>query len=764
MLKRFRRTIERKITRPFKGRPQPASLPPPPPPPPLPPPPPPPPAPPTLPSPPPLPPPPPPPSRPYSPPPSRPHQPQLLLSPPSKQPNTPFLFPQTHSRILPDPSIFFSPDLVSKPLPTNSFFQNFVLKNGDQPEYIHPYLIQSSNSSLSISYPSRSVNSSFISQVFKPHITISASEKNPDSHDKHVISSFSDLSVTLDIPSSNLRFFLVRGSPFVTASVTRPTPLSIITLHHSIVSFTPNSSLNKHTMQLSNGQTWLIYTSSPIILNHRPYEITSYDFSGIIRIAVLPDSDPKYEAVLNLSSSCYPVSGDAAFKKPFSVEYTWEKKGWGELLMLANPLHLKLLSSNDCNATVLDGFKYRSIDGDLVGVLGDSWLLKAHPVSVTWHSIRGIKEEYHNEIFSALSEDVDALSSSGITTTSCYFYGKEIARAARLALIAEEVSFFDAIPPIRKFLKENIEPWLDGNFNGNGFLYDGKWGGIVTKQGSKDSGADSGFGIYNNHHYQLGYFLYGIAVLAKIDPAWGRKYKPQAYSLMADFMNLGRRSNSNYTRLRCFDLYKLHSWARGLTEFADGRNQDSTSEAVNAYYSAALMGLAYGDTYLITIGSTLAALEIHAAQMWWHVKEGDKLYEEDFTRENKIVGVLWANKRDSGLWYAPSHRRECRLGIQVLPLVPITEALFSDVDYVKELVEWTLLNMNRKDVGEEWKEFVYAMEGTYDKESALENIRRLKVFDDGNSFTNLLWWIHSRGDVEEEFGHAKHCWFDQYCH
>ena len=113
---------------------------------------------------------------------------------------------------------------------------------------------------------------------------------------------------------------------------------------------------------------------------------------------------------------------------------------------------------------------------------------------------------------------MDALNTSGITTTSCYYYGKMIARVARLALIAEEVSSLDVIPAIRKFLKDAIEPWLDGTFNGNGFLYDSKWGGIVTTQGSRDAGADFGFGIYNDHHYSLGYFLYGVAVLAKIDP------------------------------------------------------------------------------------------------------------------------------------------------------------------------------------------------------------------------------------------------------
>ncbi|KAI9083455.1 hypothetical protein K1719_034669 [Acacia pycnantha] len=655
---------------------------------------------------------------------SLPLQPPPLMTPfpmTQKRPSGPFIFPQAQSTVLPEPSNFFPPNLLSTPLPTNSFFQNFVLKNGDQPEYIHPYLIKSSNSSVSLSYPSRFFTSAYIYQTFNADLTIG--NVNPVSNARHVISSYNDLSVTLDLPSSNLRFFLVRGSPYLTVAVTQRTALSIKTIH-AILSFSSNDSLTKYTVQFNNGQTWF--------------------------------------------SPCYAVSGDASLTKPFCVEYIWEKKGWGDLLLLAHPLHLQLLCrDNACGVAVLDDFKYRSIDGDLVGVVGDSWLLKTDPISVTWHSTRGVKEESHEEIVSALIKDVEGLDSTAITTTSSYFYGKLVARAARLALIAEEVWFPDVIPAIRKFLKETIEPWLEGNFNGNGFLYDPKWGGIVTKQGSKDSGADFGFGIYNDHHYHLGYFLYGIAVLSKIDPAWGRKYKPQAYSLMADFMNLGRRSNSNYTRLRCFDLYKLHSWAGGLTEFGDGRNQESTSEAVNAYYSAALMGLAYGDTHLVATGSTLAALEIHAAQMWWHVKEEDTLYEQDFTKENKVVGVLWANKRDSGLWFAPREWRECGLGIQVLPLLPITEALFSNVKYVKELVGWTLPALNREGVGEGWKGFVYALEGVYGKERALEKIRNLTGFDDGNTYTNLLWWIHSRGDqVEDEdyYGHVKDCWFGHYCH
>ncbi|KAL4581895.1 hypothetical protein LXL04_006429 [Taraxacum kok-saghyz] len=700
-----------------------------------------------------------PPIKPQSPDPSPPPEPPPAIM--NRRPSHPFTFPETNSTVLPNPSTFFSANLLSSPLPTNSFFQNFVLKNGDQPEYIHPYLIKSSSSSLSISYPPLFSTAAFTYQIFNADLTIAA-VNNPDPNQTHVISSFNDLSVTLDLPQS-LRFYLVRGSPFLTCQVMQQTALSISTIH-AILDFTPNSSRTRYKFNLNNGQTWVLYSSSPIDLTHEISKISSSPFSGVIRIAILPN--PNLETVLDLFSSCYPVSGDAVFTTPFCVEYKWETKGWGDLLMLANPLHVRLLDG--FSSKVIDEVKYNSIDGELVGVTGDSWVLKTDPVSVTWHSIKGIKEENFPEIIDSVAKDVEGLDSSSISTTSSYFYGKLVARAARLAMIAEEIGYLEAMPKIQKYLKDSIEPWLDGTLTGNGFLYDKSWGGIITKQGSQDSSADFGFGIYNDHHYHIGYFLYAIAVLAKIDPVWGRKYRAQAYSLMADFMTLGRGKTSKYTRLRCFDLWKLHSWAGGLTEFADGRNQESTSEAVNAYYSAALLGLAYGDTHLVSTGSLLTAMEIHASQTWWHVKDDDSNYTQDFTNENPIVGVLWANKRDSGLWFAPAEWRECRVGIQVLPLLPVTEVLFSDVGFVRKLVEWALPALGREGVGEGWKGFVYALQGVYEKEIAYEKIIKLNGHDDGNSFSNLLWWIYSRGDEGEEQsgyeGGGRHCWFGHYCH
>ncbi|KAK6913461.1 Glycosyl hydrolase family 81, C-terminal domain [Dillenia turbinata] len=659
----------------------------------------------------------------------------------ASKPN-PFYFPHVDSSVLPDPSHSFSHNLLSSPLPTNSFFQNFAVNNGNESEYIHPYFIKPSLSSLSLSYPSLFHNSSITYQVFSPALTISAPDKSPNQ--AHKVSSFSHLSVTLDFPSTNLQFFLVRGSPYVTCLVKGKTEVLISSVY-KIKSVSPCGNLTKYTIKLSNKQKWLIYASSPINLSkNNKFSITSAAFSGIIRIAISPDSDSSFESILDQHSTAYPVFGEAGFKNPFTLEYKWEKQGFGDLLMLAHPLHLQLLSSpeND-EVVVLKDFKYNSMDGDLVGVVGETWILKSKPVPITWSSIQGIDKKHFSRIISSLDNDTKNLNlTATMSITSSYFFGKAIARAARLALIAEEVDHTVVIPQILKFLKNSIRPWLDSTFSGNGFLYESKWRGLVTKLGSNDSTADFGFGLYNDHHFHLGYFLYTIAVVAKLDPDWGATYKPQAYSLMSDFMS--QNPNFQYPVLRNFDLWKLHSWAAGIFEFPDGRNQESTSEAVNAYYAASLLGLAYGDSEVFEFGSSLTSFEIMSAQKWWHVEENSELYAKDFVEENRVVGILWNSKRESRLWWASAELRECRLGIQMLPLTPITEPLFSDVGYVKELVEWTSPALKREGVAEGWKGFYYAMEGIYDWKSALRKILDLSGFDDGNSLTNLLWWVYSR--------------------
>lgn len=160
-----------------------------------------------------------------------------------------FTFPKTLPIILPNPSSFFLPHLFSSPLPTNSFFQNFVLKNGDQPEYIHPYLIKSSISSLPLSYTSLFLT--LLSHIKSLKLILPFRSSITRIWIKPVISLFNDLNTTLDI-QPNLRFFLVRGSLFLTFQVLQSVALSISTIH-TILNCVLNSSKTKYKINLNNG-------------------------------------------------------------------------------------------------------------------------------------------------------------------------------------------------------------------------------------------------------------------------------------------------------------------------------------------------------------------------------------------------------------------------------------------------------------------------------------------------------------------------------
>ncbi|EFJ24486.1 hypothetical protein SELMODRAFT_100942 [Selaginella moellendorffii] len=645
-----------------------------------------------------------------------------------------------------DPSNFWSEELKKAPFPTNSFWLNYVLKDGSQPEYIHPYLVQSKPGAFTICYPARIVSPAFIIQAFTQDITISHGRGNVP----HVISHYDDLSVTLEVPGKRLKVPLVRGSPYVTLvfkggiSSSNYEPVTISTIH-AILELTSSPDNTKHRLVLNNRQTWCIYSSSAMeifkdgvsaVRSKRP-------FSGALRLALVPR--PESEGVLDTFSGRYPVRGHATFDRPFSMGFEWKSRGRGELLMLCLPMHKEIMASPSLSTCRVSNLVYSSIDGSLEGVVGDKWSLEPRSVSSAWYSDCGISDSFaRDQIKHALDRDVHELSQ--ITTNSSYFYGKAAARAARMALIAEEVGHYGVIPKLRSFLDEAVTPWLDGSFARNGIVFDAKWGGLVSREGARDPGADFGNGVYNDHHYHWGYFVYAGAVLAKIDNAWARKYRDHIYTLVGDYMTF-RKEGSNFPRLRCFDLWLMHSWAGGLTEFADGRNQESTSEAVNAYYSAALLGMAFGDVGLINHGLTLAALEIHAAKSLWFIPSSSdsSIYEEEFARDNRVIGVLWANKRDTGLWFAPAESRECRVGIQVLPLTPITEKLFDDKGFVREVVQWTWPRVELADVADGWKGFAYALEAVSgDSKAALKNTLALKGHDDGNSLSNMLWWISTR--------------------
>jgi endo-1,3(4)-beta-glucanase len=188
------------------------------------------------------------------------------------------------------------------------------------------------------------------------------------------------------------------------------------------------------------------------------------------------------------------------------------------------------------------------------------------------------------------------------------------------------------------------------------------------------------------------------------------------------------------------DWFEGHSWAAGLFPFGDARNQESSSEAVNAWYGISLFGLATGDPDITNVGRVLLASEIRSAHKYWQIKSGDSIYDNPFAA-NKVVGILWGRKVDYATFFGA--RTEYIHGIQMIPFTPVSEALLGG-DWVVEEYPVVAQALGDPGIGESWRGFIYMDHAVIDPETAWSEVQTLQRFDDGNSRTNTLYWVATR--------------------
>jgi endo-1,3(4)-beta-glucanase len=490
---------------------------------------------------------------------------------------------------------------------------------------------------------------------------------------------------------------------------------------------------DRFVVALDNGQTWVVYASAPLTFSWMKGGIlkASAIFNGAIRAAAVGAAADTLD-VLDAHRGAYPTGGDVAATvtgDAADIGFAWKKQGAGPLLMMALPHHLDSL----VGATKTD-VDLRTIKGDMIGISGDAWSLFEPLSTITWSAPAGIAADKVAEVEAALA--VDAAQEKPVAGDA-YFYGKQIAKLGRLALIADELGDATTASTVRERMKATLDPWLTGQ-NKDVLRYEPVWGGICTAGGLADKGAEFGQGWYNDHHFHYGYFLYAAAALGKGDPAWLASRREAITALARDIANPSE-ADTSFTRFRNKDWFTGHSWAAGLFEFGESRNQESTSEAVNAWYGLYLYGLAAKDPDLTNVGRVLLATELRSAQKYWHIRSGSPIYDEPFA-SNKTVGILWSTKAQYATFFCGAE--ECIHGIQMIPFTPITEALLEPT-WVAEEYPYVFGKLTPAS-GESWRGFIYLDHAVIDAAAAWQQVKTLGTYDDGNTKSNSLYWVASR--------------------
>jgi len=605
-----------------------------------------------------------------------------------------------------------------------------VLNDGDLINVVNPYIVKTLADGLHVSIPAVYDQENYVAAAFHDNVIMSSTE----GAGAHYVTAYDELSVTIAW-EVGLSSPLVRGMPYVTMFYDNKTPQ--LTFEGAVLSPSGSVSGQRFEVSLNNNQKWIIYTSAEVTFTVNGNSlVASGPMSGSVRAAGMTEGTQYDVDSLDACAGKIPVGGSISAEVEGDIanmNFNWVTQGSGDLLMMALKHQLDTLTNSQTGHTI------QVLKGYMVGVTGDVWMFKEPLTTISWGAPRPVPANAQNDIRAALAQD--------IANTPCcgddpYFGGKQMAVYARLALIADELGETALASQAREKVKPFIEGWLGGT-NGNHLVYDTVWGGVISTNGLNDEQADFGNGMYNDHHFHYGYHIYTAAVLAKADPSWAATWDDALLHMISDVAEPSSAS-AWYPFARTKDFFDGHAWASGIFMFADGKNQESTSESVNGWYAIYLYGLATNNDRVMNLGRLMTALEIRAAWRYWQMTSSDSVFPAPFA-DHKAVGIQWSSKVDYATWFGSNV--EFIHCIQMLPFTPISEELLRP-EWIAE--EYNVLQeaYYRPDppLSEGWKGYVIMAHAIIDPVTAYGEALALTGYDDGNTKSNTLYWISTRGE------------------
>lgn len=679
------------------------------------------------------------------------------------------IFPITHNENIPLP--FWLDN--QKPYPTNAWFINLVLnqknRSESDPVNVFPYSIKSGPQGISLSYTGPRTYAepeypTFISALFyqfEKQLTLGAAE----AMNRYGVATYHGLAIKLQWQNEQQQKVIapiLQGSPYLTeffinATPKLSTPFKILAINQQTKPG-PLTEGKRYELVLSlndqDRQTWLVYSENPVhfdwIINPQGFHLLAdKPYTGWIRVVLQQDSKQHLNndaTILDRYSQTIPTDYQQEYSladQKISYTFTWKTQNNQAPLMLS-------LAHQRQQSTAQTAISYSGIKGLMQGETTSQWVIDLPDLPILFLEPKDPTPEQTTQLKAALARDAQELLQRPFPDDSPYQVGKRYARAARLVLIAERIQSFDLQRKMLAYLKTYLSKKMIGKGKWR-FQYDNTWGGIIP---SMD---DYGARHYNDHHFHYGYWVYTLAVIAKYDPAWLTKpLKPKSFTpkqwidaLIRDYAN--PLAHDPYFPLQRYqDDYAGHSWASGLTSFVDGQNEQSSSEAVNAYYALALYANVIKDKDLFAWAKFLMTRELVSAQTYWQIQRNSAIYNEQFKKQNQVVANLWDNKVDANAFFKQCKEEyrcglEYSFGIEMLPFTAITAELLNKT-WLNEIYP-AIKKIIANPVSPAWKwiliKGIAAIMDKSEKELFFNEVIKSNplIYDNGDSKTNTLYFL-----------------------
>ncbi|KAF5606197.1 glycosyl hydrolase family 81 [Fusarium subglutinans] len=626
-------------------------------------------------------------------------------------------------------------DNNNNPIQTNKFYANFFANNQNNATWTHPYSIWWSSDppkqghGLSISHTDRrdfiygpgNPVKSFEDPVFRQSIALSARElQNGTVLTTDSLTAFS-ANVNL-APRGGAKplisFPIVQGMAFVTGVYSKATVIiqsqrhfsKITDLHLSAA--VPGPSLYGWSVQLGDGSSWLIYLTQTCLSERPTLQITDKGtilgpkgFTGTVQVAKNPAGAAGID-VFNKAAGVYPVS--AAISGTVSGRtgtYTlaWEKEGIKQrtLLMFALPHHVKsfntetargltnieLASTTKGIATAILADEFTMVEYELPTDIGfNPWSPRLGSVG-SQGSASTVSQDAKASIIKAakveLARDITKLTN----LTSKYYGGIAFSVYARALYAVHNIAGDRSLTANSLAKLEAAFDRYVKNEEPNPLCYDSLWKGLVSSvsYGNNDSSIDFGNTYYNDHNFHYGYYVYTAAIIAHFDPSWlsknGGVNKIWVNNLIRDWSNPSA-DDPFFPFSRSFDWFHGHSWARGVLEAPDGKDQESSAEDAFSTYAIKMWGKVIGDASLEARGNLQLAVTARSLQSYFLLASDNDVQPANFIG-NRATGILWDRKINHTTYFGDEIAYI--QGIHMLPIVP-SSAYIRKAPFVRE--EW----------------------------------------------------------------------------
>ncbi|KAJ6044971.1 uncharacterized protein N7446_003169 [Penicillium canescens] len=584
----------------------------------------------------------------------------------------------------------------------------------------------------------------YINPVGLQHLILSATElgessvmdiEDPKAFSAHAVLKRSGGS------AQQITFPVVQGMGYTTAIYNDLQPLieSGVFFRKVVSAGSPRHGIFKYKVDLEDDTTWLMY-ATPTDGKDPKFRLVSksslrgsHGFSGTIQLTKNP-AGKSGEKFYDNSAGVYAVSGEISGSvsgNEGSYSLSWTKAGkqpnGTPLLMFALPHHVH--SFDKATKSRITNIHLRSTTkGNTTAVIGETWTMTEQnlpvdmgfaPWTTTHGSVHDLSTTAQHAILKAAPHELKQNISEQTDLNSMYYSGKALSKFATLVYTVNQLgNNVDIAADAFQEVKKSFARFVD-NKQQYPLAYDTVWKGVVSTAGyAGDLNQDFGNTAYNDHHFHYGYFIQAAAIIGALDPSWLAKNKEWVNMLVRDAGN-SVDNDPLFPFSRSFDWYNGHSWAKGLFESYDGKDQESTSEDTMFAYAIKMWGQTTGDASMEARGNMMLGILSRSLHNYFLMEDDNVNQPANFVK-NKVTGILFENKVDHTTYFGAN--LEYVQGIHMLPLMPHTP-FTRRKEFVRQ--EWNaMFSANASTPADKveggWKGVLYANLALIDPKAAWE--------------------------------------------